>query len=97
MKLYCVTGVVLDIKRLQSVNFTLNGREFTHAYLVCPLPTDEAGPLGTDFLEKAGAVIHFEGGKMSLTGIGNVPRVFSVPPARQSELIVFTWSEDGRS
>ena len=45
---YGVIGEVLDIKGLQSVNFTLNGREFTHAFLVCALPAD-AGLLGTDF------------------------------------------------
>ena len=90
MKQYGVTGEVLDIKGLQSMTFTLNGREFTHAFLVCALPTDAAGLLGTDFLEKAGAVIDFECGKMSLTGSGNVPRVFSIPPTRHSALTVFT-------
>ena len=77
------------------MTFTLNGREFTHAFLMCALPTD-AGLLGTDFLEKAGAVIDFECGKMTLTGIGNVPRVFSVPPTRHSALTVFTESKAGR-
>ena len=77
------------------MNFTLNGREFTHAFLVCALPTDAAGLLVTDFLEKAGAVIDFECGKMSLTGTGKVPRVFIVPPARHSALTVFTESKAG--
>jgi len=76
---YGVTGEVLDIKGLQSVTFSLNGLEFTHAFLVCTLPADAAGLLGTDFFEKAGAIINFECNKMSLTGIGNVPRVLSVP------------------
>jgi len=44
---YGVTGEVLDIKGL-------NGREFTHAFLVCTLPSDAAGLLGTDLFEKAG-------------------------------------------
>jgi hypothetical protein len=65
MRPYGVTGEVLDIKGLQSVTFTLKGREFTHAFLVCALPTNAAVLLGTDFLEKAGAVIDFECGKMS--------------------------------
>ena len=52
-----VTGEVLDIKGLQSVTFTLNGREFTHAFPVRALPAEAAGLLGTDFFEKAGAVI----------------------------------------
>ena len=55
MKSYGVAGEILDIKGLQSVTFKLNGREFTHAFLVGALPTDTAGLLGTDFLEKAGA------------------------------------------
>ena len=47
-----VTGDLLDIKGLQSVSFLLNGREYTHAFLVCSLPTEAAGLLGTDILEK---------------------------------------------
>ena len=53
----CVISPVLDINGLQSVTFSLNGREFTHAFLVCTLPADASGLLGTDFLEKAGAII----------------------------------------
>jgi len=34
-KPYGVTGQVLDIKGLQSVTFTLNGREFTHVSSLC--------------------------------------------------------------
>ena len=70
---YVMTGEVLDIKELQSVTFTLNGRQFTHVFLVCTLPADAAGLLDTDFFEKAGAIIDFECNKMSFTGIGNVP------------------------
>jgi hypothetical protein len=54
MKLYGVTGETLDIQGLQSIAFTLNGREFTHVFLVCTLPTDAAGLLGTDFFGKNG-------------------------------------------
>jgi hypothetical protein len=64
---------------------------------VCALPTNAAGLLGTDFLEKAGAFIDFACGKMSLTGFGNVPRVLGVPPTRNSALTVFTVSKVGRS
>ena len=59
MKPYVVTGEVLDIKGLQSVTLTLNGREFTHAFLVCALPTDAACLMGIDFLEKESVVIDF--------------------------------------
>jgi len=54
---YGVTREVLDIMRLLSVTFSLNGREFTQAFLVCYLPAHAAGLLGTDFFEKAGAII----------------------------------------
>ena len=47
-----VTGEVLDTNGLQSVSFSLNGREFTHAFLICTLPADAAGLLGTDFLKR---------------------------------------------
>ena len=87
----------MDIKGVQSLTFMLNGREFTHAFLVCTVPTDAAGLLGTAFFEKAGAIIDFECNKMSLTGIGNVPRVLSVAHAVHSALTIFTESKAGRS
>jgi len=65
MKPYGVTAEILDIKRQHSVSFVLNGREFSHAFPVCSLPTDAADLLGTDVMERAGAVIDFECGKMS--------------------------------
>jgi len=92
-----VTGKVLDIKGLQSVTFTPNGREFTHAFLVGARPAEAADLLCTDFLEKASAVIDLECGKMSLTGIGNVPRVLSIPHAGHAEFTIFTESKAGRS
>ena len=47
-----VTGDLLDIKVLESASFSLNGREYTHAFLVSSLPTEAAGLLGTDYLEQ---------------------------------------------
>ena len=86
-----VTGDLLDIKVLQSASFSLNGREYTHAFLVCSLPTEAAGLLGTDFfLEKTGAVIDFECATMSFADVGKVPRAYSVPHAKHSALTVFT-------
>ena len=73
LKPYGVTGEALHIKERQSVSFELDGSEFRHTFLVCELPTDTAGLLGTDFMQETGAVIDFERGKMSLTGIGVVP------------------------
>ena len=83
-----VTGEVLDIKGLQSVSFLLKGREYTHAFLACSLPSEAAGLLGTDFLGKTGAVIDFECSTMSLSDIGRVPRVYNVPPAKHTALSV---------
>jgi hypothetical protein len=48
MKLYGVTGDVLDIKGQQSVSFMLDACEFKHTFLVCSLPTDTVGLVGTD-------------------------------------------------
>jgi hypothetical protein len=73
-----VTGEVLDIKGLQSVSISLKGREYTHAFLVSSLPSEAEGLLGTDFLEKPGAVIDFECSTLSISDIGTVPRVYSV-------------------
>ena len=79
-----VTGEVLDTKGLQSVSFLLKGREYTHAFLVCSLPSEAAGLLGTDFLGKTGV----ECSTMSLSDIGRVPRVYNVPPAKHTALSV---------
>ena len=70
-----VTGEALDVKGLQTVTFSFNRREYTHTLLVCSLPTEAAGLLGTDFLEKSGDVIDFECGKMSLTDWKSAPGV----------------------
>ena len=45
-----VTGDILNIKGQQSVSFMLNGCEFKHTFLVCSLPTDASGLVGTDFM-----------------------------------------------
>jgi hypothetical protein len=47
-----VTGETLDIKGQQFIFFTLKGREYRYPFLVCPLPTDVAGLLFMDFVEK---------------------------------------------
>jgi hypothetical protein len=75
LKPYGVTGQAVDIKGRQSVTFELDGREHNHKFLVCALPTDAAGLLGTDFLEEAGATLDFERSKMSLCDIDRAPRV----------------------
>ena len=62
---YGVTGDALDIKGKQTVTVVLNGSEFTHTFLVCSLPTAQAGLVGTDFMYRLGAVIDFECSKMT--------------------------------
>ena len=52
---YGVSGETLDVKSRQTVSLSLGGRKFDHTFLVCPLPTEAAGLLGTDFLEGRGA------------------------------------------
>ena len=49
VKPYGVTGEDLDTKGQHSVSFTLNGREYSHTFLICSLATDAAGLRGTDF------------------------------------------------
>jgi len=49
-----VNGEVLNIDGQQTVSFVVDGREFSHKFLVCLLPTDAAVLLGTDFLKEAG-------------------------------------------
>jgi len=84
---YGVTWDVLDIRGQQSITFRLNGREFTHS-LVCPLPTKAAGLLGTDYLDRLGA-IDIECGELSLTGVDKMPRVCSIPVKGHAALTVF--------
>ena len=90
MKPYGVTGKELDIKGRQSVTFEFGGHEFRHTFLVCSLPTDAAGLLGTDFMEGTGAVINFDGGKMSLTEVAATPRARVEPSNSRAVLTVFT-------
>jgi len=92
-----VTGEALDVKGLQTVTFLLNRREYMHTFLVCSLPTETAGLLGTNFLEKLGAVIYFECRKMSLTDIGRASQVYSVPPMKHIAHTGFTGGKAGRS
>jgi len=75
---YVVTGDVLNIRGQQSVTFLLNGSEFTHSFLVCSLPNKAAGLLGNDFMDRLGAKIDFECGKMSFTGIDRTRGTHSV-------------------
>ena len=94
---YVVTGDVLNIRGQQSVTFLLNGSEFTRSFLVCSLPNKAAGLLGNDFMDRLGAKIDFECGKLSFTGIDRVPHVNSVSSTGHVALTVFLRGEAGRS
>jgi hypothetical protein len=75
-----ITGETLDIRGRQTVSFGLGGREFTHTFLVCALPTAVAGLLGTDFLEGTGAMVDFECRKMALSDLDATPHTHTEPP-----------------
>ena len=94
LKTYGVTGEALDIKGRQSDSFDLDGSEFRRAFLVCELPTNTAGLLGTYFMQETGAVIDFECGKMFLTGIGAVFRARSGSSTGHAARTVFTQGKE---
>ena len=71
-----VTGDALDIRGKQTVTFVLSGSDFTHTFLVCLLPTAAAVLVGTDFMNRFGAIIYFECSKMTLTAIDTVAREY---------------------
>ena len=54
------------------------------------MPIEAAGLLGTDFLERVGAVVDFKCATMSLSDIGKVPRTYGVPRTENTALTVFT-------
>jgi len=92
-----VNGEVLNIEGQQTVSFVVDGREFSHKFLVCSLPTDAAGLLGTDFLNEAGDSIDFGCGKMSLTDIGKALRACKVSLTKGEALTIFTVGKKGHS
>ena len=92
-----VTGESLDVKGQQLVSFTLGGRKFDHMFLVCPLPTEAAGLIGTDFLERTGAEMNFECGRMALAGVGEAPVANSDSRGKRAALTVFSEVQFGRS
>ena len=77
IKSYGVTGEVLDVMGRQSLSFVLGGQEFHHSFLVCSLPTEAAGILGTDFLVKSGALIDLECKKITFGEVSVTPRACS--------------------
>jgi len=62
---------------------------------VCSLPTKAAGLIGSEIIEKTGAIIDFEKGKMSLAVISRKPKLFSASRTRQAA--VFPRGKEGHS
>jgi len=92
-----VTGETLDVKGRQLVSFMLEGRKFDHMFLVCPLPTEAAGLIGTDFLDRTGAEINFECGRMALAAIGEAPFANSALQGKRTALTLFSEVQVGCS
>jgi len=64
---------------------------------VCPLPTEAAGLLGTDFLEERSAHINFENGKMSFNDAARDSRAHGVANGERRVLTIFTSGKEGHS
>jgi hypothetical protein len=79
----------LKIRGQQRVSFVLEGREFEHTFVVCPLPTRVAGILGMDFLESAKAEINLGCRVMALPATTEAPRVRGVSREERAALTVF--------
>ena len=86
---YGVTGETLDKQGQQRVFFVLAGRKFSHTFLVCPLPTKADGLLGADFLDKVGAEINFDKGKLSLLDNNETPYACGIVSTKHASLTVF--------
>jgi len=94
---YGLTGETLDLKGRQTVSLGLGGRKFDHTFLVCPLPTEAAGLLGTDCLEERGAHISFENGEISLNDAARDSREHGDVNRERRVLTIFTSGKEGHS
>jgi len=90
-----VTGENLHVKGRQLVSF-IPGLKFAHMFLVCPLPTDAAGLTGTDILDRTGAEINLECGRMALAESGEASVTNSVSEGKRAALNVFSEVHVGR-
>jgi hypothetical protein len=96
LKPFGVTGETLDVRGRQSVTFKLGGRDFKHTFVVCQLPTDAAGLLGVDFLEKAGAIINFESSELLIPHRNRDPHKRDDATEERVALTVFTEGKEER-
>ena len=92
-----MTTEVLDIKGRQLVSLTVGGREFHHEFLVCTLPTEAAGILGTDFLVEYGAAMDLQSNTLSLHDVDLISCVGNETQAKCTALTVFSEGKVGHS
>jgi hypothetical protein len=96
IKPYGVTGEALNIRSQQHVSFVLGGQKLDHSFLVCPLPTEVDGLLGTDFLDRTGAEMNFACGKLSLAGNCKTSPACNGMSADRAALTLFPEHQMGR-
>ena len=92
-----MTSEVLDIKGRQLVSLTVRGREFHHEFLVCNLPTETAGILGTDFFVEYGATMDLQSNKLSIYDVDLKSCVGNETHVECTALTVFAEGKEGHS
>jgi hypothetical protein len=75
----------------------LGGSAFRHTFSVCPLPTEATGLLGTDFIEKASAVVSFESCELAFALDELEPPVRNDAHEERTALTVFAKGKEGHS
>jgi hypothetical protein len=65
---YGVTGDTLRVNGEQTISFEIDEVPYRHTFLVCSLPTNAAGILGTDFLKSKHAILNLEKFTLTLEG-----------------------------
>lgn len=79
-----VTGKELEVQGIQKVTFHLNGREFSHQFCVCSLPTDADGIIGMDFLVEKNADLNLEQSQLRLLTAAKFKHCFESQGTRQA-------------
>jgi hypothetical protein len=98
LKPFGVTGEFLDVKGRQDVYLEIGGRQFHQTFLVCSLPTDAAGLIGTNFLLENGIVMDLQCNVKSCPLLTSARRHGHVmTPTGCTALTVFTRGKEGHS
>jgi predicted aspartyl protease len=92
---YVVSGQSLDVEGCQHVSFALGGRQLTHKFLVCALPTQADGLIGIDILKRIGAGVDFSSGKLTLSENSKAPAC-NATMVKCAALTVFCQQDTGR-